>query len=892
MVMDKGRKTIGTSHARELLAISTALLDNTTDVGLLKTIYDIIKPIFPFDNAGLFVLEPEQDVFYDILEEGVLSGNEVQKRLAENNLLGPFVYSGNHPDSLIYAENTRIYSVAIQSKIYRNPQWKLMKAHGLKEMIVGPLIANNEKIGFFCFNSKKEGSYTENDFALFEAIGNQLALAVANMKSDKELREQGKRIEELLKISTAASNIQNRSSLLKVIFDIIKPTFPFDGAGLFVIDQENDQHYEILDAIDILGKHDNLQKTLINDGLLGKFKHQGSAVHFLSQGSEPHLFNIKKDGVKYPHPQFGLMYDSGLRQLIGISLRNGNQTFGMLCFNSKKEGFYTEKDFDFFKAISEQVSLALKNVLDNEELLIRQKRIGDLLKISTAASSIQDRKELLKVIFETIKPIFPFDTAGLFLIDNENDLHHEILDDIDILGEHDATQMAIINSELLGKFKHQGSAIAFLSEDDDPRLFNLKKDGANYPHPQLNLMYDTGLRQTIGVGLRSGNKTFGMLCFNATQDDFYSENDFDFFKAISQQVALAVKNVLANEQIVRLNQELKQERDYLIEEVKIEHNFEEIIGNSPLLKEVFKSVEMVANTDATVLIEGETGTGKELIARALHNRSDRKKKPIVKVNCATLPKELIASELFGHEKGSFTGAFERRIGKFELANNSSLFLDEIGEMPLELQAKLLRAIQEKEIERLGGKEVIKVNVRIIAATNRNLKSESDSGNFREDLFYRLNVFPILMPALRQRKEDIPLLATFFAQKYCKKLNTGFKGIKEQAMQELLAYSWPGNIRELENLIEQACILNQDKALSWSRKLVGPKRKGKALEAKNEEAVIDIKTIKQIQRDQEIETLLKALKKTNWRIRGNKGAAKLLDMKPTTLEYRMKKLGLK
>ncbi len=325
-------------------------------------------------------------------------------------------------------------------------------------------------------------------------------------------------------------------------------------------------------------------------------------------------------------------------------------------------------------------------------------------------------------------------------------------------------------------------------------------------------------------------------------------------------------NLTKKEQLVKLNQEPQLERDYLIEEVKTEHNFEEIIGNSPLLREVFKSVEMVAHTDATVLVEGETGTGKELIARAIHNRSDRKKKPMVKVNCATLPKELIESERFGLEKGSFPGAFERRIGKFELANKSTLFLDEVGEMPLELQAKLLRAIQEKEIERLGGKETIKVDVRIIAATNRDLLEESQKGEFRSDLYYRLNVFPIRLPALRERVEDIPLLATYFAQKYCNKLNANFKGIKEKAIQELLAYYWPGNIRELENLVEQSCILNQGRALSWTRELVPVKPIKRTLKEKQRDGNFDIKTIKEEQRNKEREAIIEALKQTNWRIR--------------------------
>ncbi|MEM7550412.1 MAG: sigma 54-interacting transcriptional regulator [Bacteroidota bacterium] len=697
---------------------------------------------------------------------------------------------------------------------------------------------------------------------------------------------------ELLRISGALLKSNNPKDLLRVVFETIRPIFPFDGAGVFIINEQNDEHYEILDDIDIMGVQDLAQTLVIQHDLLGKFNHKGSAVDFLSSGTNPHLFDIEKDKENWPHPQFEVMLEAGLRQIMGIGLRSGSELLGMLCFNANKVDFYSEEDFSFFKAISEQVALVVKNLLDNGAVLVEKTKVENLLKISTAASNIQNRQELIKVIFKVIKPIFPLDEAGLFIIDLQNNEHYEILDDIDILGSDGIAQKVVIQHDLLGRFKHKGSAVDFLSRGTNPHLFHIEKDKEEWPHPQIEFMLEAGLKQLIGVGLRSGNELFGMLCFNSREEDFYSEEDFSFFKAISEQVALAVKNLTASEEILRLNEELRQERDYLIEQVRTDYNFHEIIGNSPLLKEVFKSVEMVANTDATVLVEGETGTGKELIARAIHERSSRKSKPLIKVNCATLPRELIESELFGHEKGSFTGAFERRVGKFELAHNGSLFLDEIGEMPLELQAKLLRAIQEKEIERLGGKEVIKVDVRIIAATNRSLKEESEKGDFRSDLYYRLNVFPIRMPALKERKDDIPILAAYFAQKYCTKFKTDFKGIKEKAMQELLKYDWPGNIRELENLIEQACILNQGKPLSWARELVPSQTKKRAARQKQDTNEFDIKAIKKEQEELERERLLKVLKQTNWRIRGEKGAAKILNMKATTLEYRMTKLGLK
>jgi transcriptional regulator with GAF, ATPase, and Fis domain len=359
-------------------------------------------------------------------------------------------------------------------------------------------------------------------------------------------------------------------------------------------------------------------------------------------------------------------------------------------------------------------------------------------------------------------------------------------------------------------------------------------------------------------------------------------------------LTLTIDRLLAFDQIERLSERLRQENTYLQEESKTTANFEEIIGTSPSLLRVFNQVTQVAAADTSVLILGESGTGKELIARAVHNLSLRRGKLLVKVNCATLPANLIESELFGHERGAFTGATERRIGKFELAHGGTIFLDEIGEMPLDLQAKLLRVLQEKEIERLGGKGTIKTDVRIVAATNRDLENEVAQGRFRLDLYYRLSVFPISLPALRERTEDIPSLAHFFGQKFSRKMGKPFHGIHENAMQELLQYDWPGNIRELENVIEQAVIINDRQSpLQWGRPLVNkfvlnPPASREPFYPVRSQTITELK---HLQQETEREYILTILQKAKWRIRGKGGAAELLNMKPTTLESRMQKLGI-
>jgi len=333
-------------------------------------------------------------------------------------------------------------------------------------------------------------------------------------------------------------------------------------------------------------------------------------------------------------------------------------------------------------------------------------------------------------------------------------------------------------------------------------------------------------------------------------------------------------------EIEKLKEQLQAEWVYLQEEIKLAHNFDNIVGESAALKYVLFKVEQVAPTDATVLIQGETGTGKELVARAIHSSSPRKDRPLVKVDCATLPSNLIENELFGHEKGAFTGAHAKQVGRFELANGGTIFLDEIGELSPELQAKLLRVIQDGEFERLGGSRPIKVDVRILAATNRKLEEEVENGRFREDLWYRLNVFPVSVPPLRDRKEDIPLLVYSLTGKYAKKLGKPIKTISQETMNSMMNYDWPGNVRELENVIERAIINTKGQALRIMDKLKGPGPDKAAAALK--------KSLREVER----EHILKILEACNWKIEGKGGAAATLDLNPSTLRGRMRRLEIK
>jgi formate hydrogenlyase transcriptional activator len=391
-----------------------------------------------------------------------------------------------------------------------------------------------------------------------------------------------------------------------------------------------------------------------------------------------------------------------------------------------------------------------------------------------------------------------------------------------------------------------------------------------FPRLPLSLLHrDSGFKSACIVPLRINNALTGYLVMESLQEEHFTSPEV--FETLADSIAIQACYILLHE---KLHGELTSTP------TADSYPFEEMIGKSKPLLDVFDNINMVSRTDTSVLLLGETGTGKELIAKAIHRLSSRSTKTLVKLNCAALPAQLIESELFGHEKGAFTGAIDKRIGKFEIADGSTLFLDEIGELPLELQAKLLRALQEKEVERLGSNKVIKVNVRIIAATNRQLVEEVSAGRFRADLYFRLNVFPINIPPLRERKEDIPLLATHFLQQMESKLGKVFRGISRDVLQQLQTYDWPGNIRELEHVIERNAILckgNFIQELHMQKPTVTKTEAGFSLQTWEEH---------------EKEYILYVLAQCNGRVSGAKGAAQVLGIPPTTLESKMKKLGIK
>ena len=509
-----------------------------------------------------------------------------------------------------------------------------------------------------------------------------------------------------------------------------------------------------------------------------------------------------------------------------------------------------------------------------------------LLEINNAVITNLTQDALCHAVSEALRQIFAFDGVAFTLYQPDRGTFRYVAMEKQFRGDFFRAGREVERGETaLGwVFDHQRAVVR--------RDLNTEQQ---YPNDRRLLA--EGILSYCVVPLISRGKSIGTLNVASKTKGQYSDADAAFLQDVANQIALAVENMRSYEEIATLKARLEKENVYLQEEIRAGHNFEEIVGDSPALLGVLRKVEHVAPTNATVLIYGETGTGKELIARAIHNRSPRKDRPLVKVNCGAISAGLVESELFGHVKGAFTGAIERRLGRFALADGGTIFLDEVGELPLDMQVKLLRVLQEREFEPVGGSRSVQVDVRVIAATNRNLVDAVRSGSFRSDLFYRLNVFPLDVPSLRDRASDIPQLAKLFLTRCSKNVGKRITGISQEAIDRLVSYAWPGNVRELENVVERAVILSPGPILEVEEGLFparssgvvdtpagvtpGPARASGSTPA-------GLRTLEDVDRNH----ILAVLHETGGTVEGPKGAARILNLHPNTLRHRMKKLGIK
>jgi formate hydrogenlyase transcriptional activator len=510
-----------------------------------------------------------------------------------------------------------------------------------------------------------------------------------------------------------------------------------------------------------------------------------------------------------------------------------------------------------------------------------------LLEINNAIITNLTQQALLHSISEALHPLISFDRCAITLYQPGRETFRFLAVEGELVSDYFHTGQEFSRNETCGSwvFDHQRPLVRR----------DLEKE---QQYPNERRLAAEGIQSICVVPLVLQAKCVGLFSIVSQQRDRYSDEDAIFLQEVANQVALAVQNMQSYQEIASLKARLEKENVYLREELRAEHNFEEIVGNSPALLKALHAVEQVAPTDSTVLIYGETGTGKELVARAIHSRSSRNGRALVSVNCSAISAGLVESELFGHMKGAFTGALERRIGRFELANGGTIFLDEIGELCLETQVKLLRVLQEHEFEPVGSSHPLRVDVRVIAATNRNLREAVQAGQFRSDLFYRLNVFPIELPPLRERRSDIPQLVAFCLSQFSKRLGKKIDGVSRESMENLVNYPWPGNIRELQNVIERAIIVSADPTLRLDRDLTPVAAAAKGMGAQKTDAAedrqTDLKSAKPLLTLDEVERnhILAALQHADGVVDGPKGAARILNLHANTLRHRMDKLGIK
>jgi formate hydrogenlyase transcriptional activator len=562
-----------------------------------------------------------------------------------------------------------------------------------------------------------------------------------------------------------------------------------------------------------------------------------------------------------------LAREQGIHALTLVPLANGARPLGILAFGFAEPFHPADSALTFLQRVASEVSLAIDGYLTRRALAQERDRIRVLFDITNSLVSRLPMQELFAAISEQLCRVVVHDFAWIGLLDKAtSELHVTALHSpvgIELEKEESTRPDGMPNGEALAT----GKPVIASGADFD-----------RFRSPLLRKYLDFGFRSSCSIPFHGKNGLTGVLDLARRSEERFTSEELDLLVQVTRQISIAIENSLAYQELSELRDKLTTEKLYLEDEIRSDQNIGTMIGDSPAFHSVLRNIQIVARTDASVLIYGETGTGKELVARAIHDLSDRSKRSFIKVNCAAIPATLLESELFGHEKGSFTGAFAQKVGRFELAHQGTLFLDEIGEIPLELQSKLLRAIQEQEFERLGGNRTIRVDIRLVAATNRNLKQMVDNGQFRSDLYYRLHVFPLTVPALRDRAEDVPLLVRYFTQKHAKRLNRPIEEIPSSAMETLTAYSWPGNIRELQNLIERSVILSPGRVLQ----IVPPDGGGPG-------ATVAGAT----RSDQAAERsrILSALQECGWKVAGPRGAAARLGMARTTLQSRMKKLSI-
>ena len=741
-----------------------------------------------------------------------------------------------------------------------------MQEDGISSFCVVPLTTAVRRLGAVTFASLKKGAYGKADVEFLQQVGKQVAVAVDNVLHHEDLSHDRDRLRLLLEVSESIASHRDLDELLHDLSQRLPPIVPFDYINVIL----HDSAREVM-RLHILAAP---ASSTIRPGLELPVDESPGGLVWKTQ--QPLMVEDVALETRFPK-LIPMLRENGVQSFCAVPLTTALRRLGAMGFGSFQKRTYQEAELNFMQQVAKQVAVAVDNVLHDEsaqsaqrQLTHERDRMRLLLEVNNAVVSHLGLDDLFPAVSACLRKVIKHDGSSLVLYEPETRQYR-----VQVL---DFTKNTSFIEEGQADPQCKGpSGVAITTRK--PAVFTAQelKNMATESKVCERLL-DEGVKSLCSIPLLAHDRVLGALNVGRRREDAFVQDDIDLLSQVAQQVAIAVENALAYRKITELKDKLAKEKLYLEEEIRTEQNFEEIIGESSRLKQVLKQVEIVAPTDSTVLIQGETGTGKELIARAIHNLSGRRERTFVKMNCAAIPTGLLESELFGHERGAFTGAIASKVGRFELAHQGTLFLDEIGDIPLELQSKLLRVLQEQEFERLGSTKTIRVDIRLVAATNHDLAAMVADKQFRNDLYYRLNVFPIVSPPLRGRQEDIPQLVRYFAQKFARRMNKHIETIPTDTMTALSRYHWPGNVRELENLIERAVILSQGTELHVPL----PELKATAIEGTS-----FVTTLEAAER----EHIVRALQAAKWVIGGPSGAAVKLGMKRTTLQSRMQKLGI-
>jgi formate hydrogenlyase transcriptional activator len=699
-----------------------------------------------------------------------------------------------------------------------------------------------------------------------------------------------RRYEALLRISEALSACHEPEELSRVLTDQLRELFRFDYLNMIIFKENSDE----------------VEWRVTGDGQFPCFDvpiEETQSWHVYHTQEPLYIADWSAD-VRFPRlKQLLEEIGVGLGSAINVPLTTAHRRLGTVGIASRDRNAYLSEDATFLQLVGREVALAIDDTFNlkkseaaRQDLERQNGRLKLLLDLTNRITSSLDLRELLRSISASARQVMDCDSVAISLPDSESGKFQ--LYALDFPGGK-----GFIHEKLL-----------FPSEGDGARAFETLKpvivnhlDPAAYSPEIYERVKGEGLQAHCIIPLVNRGRALGLLGLSRLKENSFSADDAEFLTQVAGQIAVAIENALAYREISELKDKLTQEKLYLEDEIRSEMHFEQIIGTSSALKHVLELIETVASSDSTVLLLGDTGTGKELIARAIHDHSRRQQRTFVKLNCAAIPTGLLESELFGHEKGAFTGAISQKVGRLELADQGTLFLDEVGDIPLEIQPKLLRALQEREFERLGSTNTKKVNVRLIAATNRDLERMIAEREFRSDLYYRLNVFPIRIPPLRERREDIPLLVRYFVQKSSRQMQKQIETIPESAMKILSNWDWPGNIRELENFIERAVILTRGRSLKVpiaelnKARLDSPVDKLRA-NGRDDIARMVKETLSEMNNgglrnaakeydEKQRQEIIRFLNETKGRVGGADGAAARMGVNRTTLLSRMKRHGV-